>query len=111
MKLSKLTIYDYADKPVTIEFPEKEVHAILVSVLSGDETGAIIFDDESVKTFDASYCRIKNYYDGRYYVLGDSIEKWVNFTPIKEENYPISYQRRDKFHTIMIEDLKIREVN
>ena len=110
MKLSKLTIYDYANNPVTIEFPEKEVHAILVSVLSGDETGAIIFDGETVKTFDASDCRIKNYYDGRYYVLGDSIENWVNFTATKEEHYPISYQRRDKFHTIMIEDLKTREV-
>lgn len=76
-----MTIYDYADTPKNIALPYKEISAICVSVLSGDETGEVLFEDGSTLCFDASDCRIVDFYDGGYIVQGAPIDRWINFVP------------------------------
>ena len=44
-KSRKIKIYDYSNKEVLIEIPRKKIKSIFVHVLSGDETGKIIFMD------------------------------------------------------------------
>ena len=88
-----LTIYDYDDTPVEIELPDKVISAIHVTILSGDETGEVVFEDGSSLDFDASNSRIMSYYDGGYTVCGPMIEKWMNFTPPKGRT--TSYARQD----------------
>lgn len=54
-----IKIYDYENKPTEIVIPDdKEISAIFVVVLSGDETGIVMFTDGTSIRFDASDCRI-----------------------------------------------------
>lgn len=50
----KIRIYDYDDNAVTIEIPDKPIKRIYVTVLTGDETGTIRFEDSTRLDFDAS---------------------------------------------------------
>lgn len=43
----KIRIYDYDDNVVTIEIPDKPIKRIYVTVLTGDETGTIRFEDDT----------------------------------------------------------------
>ena len=43
----KIRIYDYDDNAVTIEIPDKPIKRIYVTVLTGDETGTIRFEDDT----------------------------------------------------------------
>lgn len=47
MKTRCITIYDYDNKPVTVELPEKEIVSIFINVISGDETGWFTFEDNA----------------------------------------------------------------
>lgn len=95
MKTRCITIYDYDDKPVTVELPEKEIVSIFINVISGDETGWVIFGDNSSIRFDASDCRIHSFYDGSYIVLEPDIEDWVKYKPSGNET--CSYARQEAF--------------
>lgn len=53
MKLSKITVYDYENKPVIVELPDKEIEEIFVQIISGDETGVVVFKDGTLVRFDA----------------------------------------------------------
>ena len=86
-----MTIYDYDDTPVEIELPDKDISIIRVTVLSGDETEVVLFEDGSALGFDASDCRFHDFYDGCYAVYGPMIEKWMQFTP--PEGDTVSYAR------------------
>lgn len=88
-----MTIYDFDDKPTRIELPDKAISAICVSVISGDETGEVLFEDGSTIPFDASNCRLMDFYDGSYSVRGRLIDRWLNFTPA--ESRTASYDRQD----------------
>lgn len=90
-----ITIYDYANREIKVELPDKEILRICVTVLSGDETGWVEFADGSRINFDASDCRISSYYDGTYIVEGDNIEKWLNFVPSEST---ASYERQENFY-------------
>lgn len=90
-----MIIYDYANTAVEIQLPNKEIQLICVNVLSGDETGCVKFTDGDELYFDASDCRIMTFYDGRYIVGGDDIEKWLNFKPTPGRT--ASYQRQALF--------------
>lgn len=76
-----ITIYDYDNKETKITLPDKNIKEIYVHVLSGDETGYVRFEDDSRIDFDASDCRIVGYDDGKYFVTGKDIQKWINFKP------------------------------
>lgn len=88
-----MTIYDFDDKPTKIEIPDKEISAICVSVISGDETGEVLFEDGSTLHFDASDCRIMNFYDGGYTVRGALIDRWLGFAP--DGKRQAAYSRQD----------------
>ena len=50
----KIRIYDYANNAVNIEIPDKPIKRIHVRILTGDETGTILFEDGTQLGFDAS---------------------------------------------------------
>lgn len=92
----KITIYDFDDNPTVIETPaDKQIESIFVRVLSGDETGYIDFTDGTRMNFDASNCRMHDYYDGEYYVPSEKISEWNNFEPSSWRT--ASYERQKKF--------------
>ena len=91
----KMKIYDYDNKEVIIELPDKEIKEVFVNVLSGDETGEVEFVDGTTIDFDASKERIMDFCDGYYTVSGGDIEKWFNYVPSGKGT--ISYERQNKF--------------
>ena len=75
-----IKIYDYHNKKTDVLVPDdKAILGIYVHIVSGDETGFILFDDCSRLCFDASNCRIMGYDDGDYFVEGDNIKRWIDF--------------------------------
>ena len=87
-----MTIYDYDNKAVEVELPDKEIDYIVVEVLSGDETGFVQFTDGTYLNFDASNDRFVHYADGWYRVPKEHVRDWMNFKPSKEMT--ISYDRQ-----------------
>ena len=89
-----IKIYDYENKPTEIVIPDdKEISAIFVTILSGDEVGIVVFTDGTLIRFDASVCRLQSFYDGSYVVTGEDIPKWLSY----ESDRIISYSRQDEF--------------
>lgn len=93
MKRTSIVIYDYDNKEKEIALPDKEITEIFVSVLSGDETGYVKFEDGTDVHFDASDCRFMDFNDGYYSVEGENIQKWLDFKPSGTRT--ASYERRD----------------
>lgn len=89
-----IKVYDYDNKAKEINLPDKKIISIYVHILSGDETGMIVFEDGDVITFDASDFRLVGYDDGSYVVNGDKIEEWINFQPT---GGTVSYKRQEIF--------------
>lgn len=95
---NSFTIYDFKNRGSTVGLPDKEVLSIVVNILSGDETGIVLFKDGSSLGFDASNQRIADYRDGTYAVTGDKeIDWWVNWTP-PNNSITIAYDREEAFH-------------
>ena len=90
-----MIIYDYDNNAVEIELPDKPIAAINVSVVSGDETGSVVFKDGTVIPFDASDCRIMGFDDGFYCVCGEDIQAWLDFKPT--DGRTASYMRQSLF--------------
>lgn len=90
-----MIIYDYAGNEVNIDLPDKEISEIFVEVISGDETGIVTFTDGTTVHFDASDCRMMNFYDGDYCVTGANIQKWLDFKPSSKRT--ASYERQEMF--------------
>lgn len=90
-----ITVYDYADREFPVEIPDKKIESIFVRVLTGDETGFIDFVDGTSLMFDASDCRVEDFYDGSYIVEGEDIEKWLTYKPSGERT--CSYERQELF--------------
>ena len=93
-----ITIYDYDNRPLKVKLPDKKIKYISVTVLSGDETGLIYFEDNSRIRFDASNCRIMSCYGGNYIVSGENIEKWINFNDW--DGFTKSYRRQEVFEVL-----------
>lgn len=97
-----IKIYDYDNRATEITIPDdKVISAIFVCVLSGDETGIICFTDGTAISFDASGCRTVSFYDGCYVVLGENIQKWINFD-VSKCTTTISYARQEALDAISI---------
>lgn len=98
----KLRIYDYENRPVDIELPDKPIHSIFVLILSGDETGRVEFEDGETFSFDADAPdspggRGIDYCDGYYTVDGDMIPRWMAYRPHVSDPETAAYKRRDWF--------------
>lgn len=103
MKRERITIYDYDNKPKIIQLPDKDIRLIHVTILSGDETGYVQFDDNTIFDFDASDCRIQSYYDGSYTVTeNDMLERWLDWDPQGKKH--LSYSRNEDMWRIMEND-------
>lgn len=85
--------YDYANRAVDIDIPDKEILTISIVVISGDETGTIYFKDGTSICFGGSDSmdRLLDTYDYSYLVTGSQIEAWINFEPV--EGLTTSYER------------------
>lgn len=98
-------IFDYANKIKWCSIPTDENPcAILVSILSGDETVAVLTDTNKLYCFDSSNDRFTDYRDGAY-ILRDmeDIIKWSNWEPDwGEEDAIYSYLRRNNFRNCAI---------
>ena len=89
----KFKIYDCDNEKVEVEVPDKPIHHITVTILSGDETGVIYFKDGTTQAFDASECRFISYFDDQYVVPGNQVEKWASIKPHVGEHETKSYKR------------------
>lgn len=90
-----MIIYDFDNEAVKVELPDKPIASISVTVLSGDETGNVVFKDGEIIHFDASNCRLMGFFDGSYSVSGEDIQKWLDFKPT--DGRTASYQRQRQF--------------
>lgn len=82
--MRKITVYDWENTPTEIEFPDDmEIDHITVRVLSGDETGEIVFTDGTELAFDASCERGPSYFDGHYTVPAEKLDQWESIQPQK----------------------------
>ena len=95
-KIRKTRIFDYQDNPVEIELINDKIVAISVTILSGDETVDIYYEDGKVNHFDSSECRHTDFLDGNYVVLGDKIDEWLKWNQFLKYN-SISYKRQEIF--------------
>lgn len=93
----RMKIYDYINRPVEVELPDKEIKAILVQILTGDEIGYVLFEDGSQFSFDASMERVTDYNDGAYLVKKEHLAEWLDWKP--EDTpwpfYTCAYARRN----------------
>ena len=88
-------IYDYRNSAIEIDTGDESINLIIVTILSGDETGLIVFEDGTTQAFDASECRITSYFDDQYVVPGNQVEKWASIKPHVGEHETKSYKRAD----------------
>ena len=93
-------IYDYANKIRRCSIPEGEKpRAILVSIISGDETVVVLTDANKLYQFESSNTRFTDYIDGAYLLRdAEDIINWFKWEPdCGEEDATYSYLRRNKF--------------
>lgn len=94
-----IKVYDYDNRAKSVHIPDdKEISAIFVCILSGDETGIICFADGTNIDFDAlcSGLRLHSFYDGCYVVTGQNIQKWIDFNSRRCKD-TVSYKRQELF--------------
>lgn len=89
-------IFDYKDKVHPVELKSCGILAISVTILSGDETIDVYYEDGTVEYFDSSDNRIEDRFDGNYVVLGDKLKEWYKFSKFLGRLYK-SYARQEEF--------------
>lgn len=90
-----MTIFEFDNTAVEIELPDKPIAAIHITVISGDETGKVIFDDGTDIAFDASNRRLVDLVDGSYTVPREKIPDWPAYRP--SDGRTIAYLRLKRF--------------
>lgn len=96
----KFKIYDYDNKSVEVEIPDKPIHYIMVTILGGDETGTVYFEDGTSQTFNSSEYRIIDIFDGCYVVMRDEVNKWISINPHVGQYETKSYKRYETWKKI-----------
>lgn len=97
----KFKIYDYDNKATIVEIPDKPIHHITVTILSGDETGIVYFKDGTTQSFDASDCRNTDCFDEEYIVDDMYIKEWIAINPKVGSYDTKSYERAKRIRNIM----------
>lgn len=92
-----IATYQYDNRVTLIEMPDLPISEIKVIVISGDETGIVVFSNGDEIQFDSGISRFMNFVDGGYIVSGDKIAEWLNFIPDRNEFEAFSYQRLNHF--------------
>lgn len=91
-----MKIYDYLDRQQEIEVRDG-INFIVITVVTGDETGIIHYNDGTIQAFDASDSRVIDFFDGTYFVSEENVDKFIGFTPDESSAICASYQRQLKF--------------
>lgn len=98
-------IFDYTNKIKWCSIPEDEKPcAIIVAVISGDESVTVFTDADKLYHFESSNTRFADYRNGAY-ILRDTedIINWCNWKPDwGNEDAIYSYLRRDNFRNCTI---------
>ena len=89
-------IFDYGNRARSVELKPVAIIAISVTILSGDETIDVYYEDGTVEYFDSSDNRIEDHFDGNYVVMGDKLKEWYRFTKFLGR-LDISYARQEEF--------------
>lgn len=92
-----MKIYDYNNNIVEVSIPNKKIKAIFVHVITGDETGFIMFEDGNFLRFDSSNTRLADFNDGCYLVPENLVDEWMNWQPSRD-NETYSYERQMWFY-------------
>lgn len=92
-----MKIYDYKNDIVEVSIPNKKIKEIFIHVLTGDETGFIIFEDGDFLPFDSSNTRLVDFDDGCYSVPENLVDEWMNWQP-SCDNETYSYERQMWFY-------------
>lgn len=96
----KFKIYDYNNNAIEVDTGDEPINLITVTILSGDETGLIVFEDGTTQAFDASEYRCINFFDGQYVVPGNQVEKWASIKPHVGEHETKSYKRANAWRKL-----------
>ncbi len=91
-----MIVYDCFNRCVTVELPDKPIAFIDILVLSGNETGRVVFCDGTFIVFDSSNSRTIAIPDAFYTVSGENISKFINFKPSGKE-FEDAWERMDLF--------------
>ena len=89
-------IFDYGNRARSVELKPVAIIAISVTILSGDETIDVYYEDGTVEYFDSSDNRREDNFDGNYVVMGDKLKEWYRYTKFSGRLY-ISYARQEEF--------------
>lgn len=98
----KVTVYDYKNRAVEVELPVdsiSDITTVYVHILSGDETGYIVFKNGKSVRFDSCNFRLTGFDDGDYELTDtELIKMWVEYDPNNGEKdvCVYSYDRQDK---------------
>ena len=75
----KIKILDYRSREKEVDVGElKDIRKIAVDVITGDEILYITYKDGSIKRFDSSDDRTRDFYDGNYELYNTDIEPEIN---------------------------------
>lgn len=92
----KTCIFDYDGRMRSIELKSVDIIAISVTILSGDETIDVYYEDGTVEHFDSCDTRTQSFFDGNYVVMGDKLKKWYKYWDFLQ-CFNISYRRQEEF--------------
>ena len=98
----KVTVYDYKNREVEVELPIdsiSDIATVYVRILSGDETGYVVFKNGKSVRFDSCDFRLTGYDDGDYELTDPELIKvWIEYDPKNGERDSCvnSYDRQYK---------------
>ncbi len=94
--------YDYDNRPRLVEdvnHDKKDIKAISVTILSGDEIVTLYWNDGSYIEYDESDTRLLDCYDGGYVILTEEgINRWLDWEP------PTNISKYDTLGYLRMED-------
>lgn len=92
-KTREFAIYDWDNNEKIVTIEDKPIEAIVVNVVSGDETAYIYYEDGTEEYIDSSTQRLTSYLDETYLIKKSEVENWINFKFRTQapENKKISY--------------------
>lgn len=73
------TVYDWDNNERIVAIENKPIEAIVVNIVSGDETAYIYYEDGTEIYVDSSMHRLESYLDETYLIKKNEVEKWINF--------------------------------
>lgn len=105
IKTRNFAIYDWNNNEKIVTIEDKPIEAIIINVVSGDETAYIYYEDGTEEYIDSSNKRLESYLDETYLIKKNEVENWINFKfriqapENKKRNYAIKSAERAAYFT------------